>query len=806
VTYRSRDTRLVESLIKYVKDIKPYHVKLKNFTSELFFKDKFNAAFFKEDMTKAIYLQNVWTKNDVGGWQLSNVSDGVERDRYIRLPATIFPRFAADVFEGQTPPGDDPGGGLSVEWSYAHQTGADEAPYELDVISTKVSVLAVNLVGGTYQVEYDIAVTAEGLVGYHGIDASVATLSHGGSTSPTILVQAAPNVWKANGVLGSVPVSRLATVFGDVNLKNLVTAFLEAQAVQLFVMEGTGRFKVPFHHGSHVLVNGERKEFGVDYVVSQQRDAIQFLAGKHPGAADKITINYFNCDRLFISKADPFDWNVSRAYDMMPFDEVPFDTEDLGSFDMYGYDDNEYDTDSVTDLASDKFILTIDKTYSGWHRQVEFYNVRPGTNKAVLDEIMVYPSEASGNVWEITAVSFLSVKVQQVYPIVGPVEYAYLGQRFDNGKIGFILKSPWIPYYLVQDDNSYMAFDVTGYDTDVYSMPMEETDLWVNLDVQTEHGVVNDPAPPIHAAVRLSKLGVVHQRLIDTLNGPQPIYEFVLDEVPVRGTYVEVRVEQARQYNPRVNASFREKFEITELLTFADSFCTNSVRYSGQVGLTVAMLDPGYDDRPYDANMYDSELPYISNLASMLYPAVPVVNWNGLTIPNLTSAANDAMNGGTIFTPSWYGFADADYYLIPYDANPYFAGVLDLRLFEPVCLGTINTEGYDTTAYDSDVLDGAEVYATIKDDFYLTLHTIDAGTNLVYHHVELHPNATFYQEPQEVNVLVLRHYMGSDITVEVFNNNLLVNGAQVIIEEQRVEIRLPTAMSVAVFLTSNQPA
>jgi hypothetical protein len=48
--------------------------------------------------------------------------------------------------------------------------------------------------------------------------------------------------------------------------------------------------------------------------------------------------------------------------------------------------------------------------------------------------------------------------------------------------------------------------------------------------------------------------------------------------------------------------------------------------------------------------------------------------------------------------------------------------------------------------------------------------------------------------------------MGSDITVEVFNNDLLVDEAQVIIEEQRVEIRLPSAMSVAVLLTSNQPA
>jgi len=160
-------------------------------------------------------------------------------------------------------------------------------------------------------------------------------------------------------------------------------------------------------------------------------------------------------------------------------------------------------------------------------------------------------------------------------------------------------------------------------------------------------------------------------------------------------------------------------------LAFADSFCTNTVRYSGQVGLTIAMLDSGYD------------------------------------------------NGDS----------------------------------------------------GSDVLDGAEVYATIKDDFYLTVtqdyrpyDTYDDAlysevpydadvVDLLYHDVELHPNANFYQEPQEVNVLVLRHYLGPNVGVEIFHNGELITAdIELIIEERRVEIRLPMAMSVAVLLTSNQPS
>ena len=105
MTYRSRDTRLVESLVNFVKDIKPFHVKLKNFASEIFFSDSFNAAFIEDKLQQDVYLQNVWTKDDIGGWQLSNVSDGSESGRYIQLPATVFPRFAATSSSTQTPPG-----------------------------------------------------------------------------------------------------------------------------------------------------------------------------------------------------------------------------------------------------------------------------------------------------------------------------------------------------------------------------------------------------------------------------------------------------------------------------------------------------------------------------------------------------------------------------------------------------------------------------------------------------------------------------------------------------------------------------
>ena len=183
-------------------------------------------------------------------------------------------------------------------------------------------------------------------------------------------------------------------------------------------------YRVPFHHGSKVTVNGLAQVYGSDYVVDLHRGAIQFLAGRHPTASAVITINYFNSDRLFIMMASPFDWNVSSGYDMSGYDDLP-------------YDNNFVNNES---LVSDTFTLTVDKSFYRWYQPIEFNDVKPGKSKPTLTEVMIYPSEETGNIWKITAVSFMAAKVQQIAPIEGPVQYASMGQRFDNGKIAFTLR------------------------------------------------------------------------------------------------------------------------------------------------------------------------------------------------------------------------------------------------------------------------------------------------------------------------------------------------------------------------------
>lgn len=75
-----KDVKLLGSLIDYVKDIKPYHSKLREFASELLFEDKCNLNII-DDMNLDLYFQNIWTRNDPGGFSLSKIAEGIESDR-----------------------------------------------------------------------------------------------------------------------------------------------------------------------------------------------------------------------------------------------------------------------------------------------------------------------------------------------------------------------------------------------------------------------------------------------------------------------------------------------------------------------------------------------------------------------------------------------------------------------------------------------------------------------------------------------------------------------------------------------------
>jgi hypothetical protein len=563
VIYRSRDTKLVESFIEYVNDVKPYHTKVKNFVSELFFNEDIKVSFLGEHLHQDIFFQNIWDKNSIGSLQLSTIAEGVDSDRFFKIPGTVFPRFSSSVHTGQTPPGSDPSIPLTPDtnnngipdstlpwmgdWSYAHQTGLNEIPYFLVFETMFCTILSYSLAGGFYTVHVNLICNASGAYSYYGIPVTTIQCERPGILPLTTFNYWTPTSWTANDVILTIPESIINTMLVTPgNVYNCLQIYVASLAFEPFVTLNTGRYKVPYHQGSQVYVNDVQQTYGVDYVVDNRRDSIQFLAGKHPLTTATININYFNSDKFFISTADPLDAKVSRDYDLTPFDLYPFDS-------------NETDVDTGLLLDSDTFTLRIDTSYPGSFMPIEFYNLTQlSTNKATLENIFIYPSETTGNVWKITAVTFQSVKVQQVLPFVGPVGYAYLNTPFDNGKIRFTLTSNWIPYYFVPDGNSYLTHDLSVYGPELTNRVEDRTNFYVDMSVITEHGVIVDPVPTTHKPVELVSIGKIQQVLIDGT----PSYQFVLNDIPKRGKYIELRIEQSLQYNPHTNVTIDEHIDI----------------------------------------------------------------------------------------------------------------------------------------------------------------------------------------------------------------------------------------------------
>lgn len=71
----NKSDTLTQSLIDYINDVKPYHTKFRDVSSQIFFTDSFNVN-FKENHTILYNLQNVWGRSDVNGFSLTNMSEG----------------------------------------------------------------------------------------------------------------------------------------------------------------------------------------------------------------------------------------------------------------------------------------------------------------------------------------------------------------------------------------------------------------------------------------------------------------------------------------------------------------------------------------------------------------------------------------------------------------------------------------------------------------------------------------------------------------------------------------------------------
>lgn len=528
----SRDVTLLNSLVDYVLDVKPYHTKIKQFLSELFFEDSFNVN-VTEKLDWTLYHQNIWTRDDVGGYRLQRLCEGIVGDKKFRIPAAVWPRFSLTDNPGQTPPGDDLAQGHTYgEWTSSYFLGSDYVP------------------------------------------------------------------------------------------------------------GNPKRYKVPFHQGSRVYINGVQKAFGVDYYVDSTRSFIEFAVA--PAADDTIEVQLMKVDRLFIAYNYPFDYNVNLDYDGYGFDLPPYDSGD---------------TPGVLD--SDYFQVAIDENQINGYQPPIFHNSIPyNYPKAQLTMLGVGGGSLSGDVWTITAIGPWRFKVTKTpaegfdlygFDDVGfdnnsdsTVWYANFKQKFDNGQISFIIDRTWANYYIVGDNNSYDSFELLSFDD--WNGATDDTDFLVGLDLITEHGVVVDPQPPKHRPIEFIMkdtileggfdVGGYNESLFDEpspsftpgfpigkvkkvtqtiLAGPQDYYSFELSNIPLRGTYVELRIEQNGQLNPWLNATITDDMYL---------------KVTWPAGATISVIDP-FDDTPYEDNMYDTdEVPIAPGTERLIHN----VNLNGLKV------------------------------------------------------------------------------------------------------------------------------------------------------------------------------
>ena len=267
----NKNTVLVQSLVDYVNDVKPYHTKFREVTSQIFLNDSFNVG-IKEDHSWSLFFQNVWTRDDIGGYTLYNLSEGSEIDRTIYLPPTIFSRFSLNdsLNYGQSPLGDDP---ATLDLTDINALGDfdnfgfSNNPYDIPGVGNGISDSEEPWTGdrtASHQRESDQIPVAAEVLSFElnpylivTIDYSIIPIYSFDTSALHITVNNIPylGVYSQNGNKIFLPEFSSPT-----SIHNIQVLFLK-----------TRRFAVPYHHGSRVHVNGNLKTFGVDYVVDHTR-------------------------------------------------------------------------------------------------------------------------------------------------------------------------------------------------------------------------------------------------------------------------------------------------------------------------------------------------------------------------------------------------------------------------------------------------------------------------------------------------------------------------------------------------------
>jgi len=545
---------LTKSLIDYISDVKPYHTKFRDVMSQIMFNDDFNVN-IKDDFNLEVHLQNMWGRDDLGGYLLSNMSEGSAADQSYSIPATVFPRFSLNdrLNFGQTPPGDDP---ASQDLSDPNNNGIpnSEEPWQTNagnfIVGCDYTILTIGTTDftiiGAISNTVGLSFTATGIGAGTGT-ASLRTSSHQmqsdmipvkvpvisavqvGPTFTITIDDFEPIIYDFDPSTIQVLINGVAWlgyITVTVNVIGITTTPTLGSSVEVFYLH-TGRYAVPYHQGSRVRVNGANKSLGVHYVVDRSRSFIQFLPHRWPPVGAHIDINLFKSDRLYISYQDPFAYETSQ----------------------------------------DIFTITVTPSMVC---DVNFTNTQLGTRKATLQDAMVTGTASVGDVWTVTASGPWTFNVQKTTPLSPIITNAGFKTPFNDGELSFIIDRTFAHYYVTmtegydsyfieQDINSYISYDVLPLGVaDAY----DPAEFFSDLSVVSEHG---DQASILQHPVRFDPLGVVKNT-----SGGNYVFEF--DTIPPAYTYIEFKIEQEGQFNPWVNASITEDAFIKVTYQTTDGF------------------------------------------------------------------------------------------------------------------------------------------------------------------------------------------------------------------------------------------
>lgn len=420
----SNEEKLLNSLIDYINDVKPYHTKLLDFTSELLFEDNFNIS-IKDNLQSTIYFQNIWTRDSVGGFLLTSLSEGLESDKIFRIPAAIWPRVSIDdslnynqspivssinLIDFNNDGFPDSSEVVNGRFYSLHQLGSDQIEVDAKIIATSVEINSASETSGTYDYNYnltiDLDLTEEG--------------SYGFGLGKHIFIDDVLYVGSITEVGNSIIIDNLTSSYTPsvedlLLLENAESATPEFFAgfyestkphkINVLYFE-TGRYRIPYHQGSRIFVNDIESEYNVAYVVDLSYGFIQFLPGYKPALTDEITLDLFENDSFYISYNYPFIFSSGNE---------------------------------------DFFTITINSSLESGY-SLNFTTTGSTINRANLDVLEIYPGAVDGTVYKIKAINYWNFSVEILSPIPEDLGSLLFKSEFNDGKIKFKIDNTWSEY------------------------------------------------------------------------------------------------------------------------------------------------------------------------------------------------------------------------------------------------------------------------------------------------------------------------------------------------------------------------